>query len=153
MGRGDPTDVDREHLLQQVQAEADVAGDIDWDVSVDSTIVRAHQHAAGARTDPPPALASSRGAGPGEHRGETPWVEPRRPPAWRRWCWRRGPGPLARRLHHEAPPERGRPLRPPLSLIVTPGQRTDCTQFEHCLGRGQQILVLLEARTVIDMRH
>ncbi|MFE2383468.1 IS5 family transposase, partial [Streptomyces misionensis] len=38
-----------ERLLQQIQAEADAAGEIDWDVSVDSTIVRAHQHAAGAR--------------------------------------------------------------------------------------------------------
>ncbi|MFJ9952621.1 hypothetical protein [Kitasatospora sp. NPDC091207] len=54
------------------QAEAHAAGDIDWDVSVDSTIVRAHQHAACARTDPPSALAS-KGAGPGEHQGETPW--------------------------------------------------------------------------------
>ena len=44
-----------ERLLQQVQAAADAAGEIDWDISVDSTIVRAHQHAAGARTDPPPA--------------------------------------------------------------------------------------------------
>ncbi|WTH27389.1 IS5 family transposase [Kitasatospora purpeofusca] len=61
-----------ERLLQRVQAEADAAGDIDWDISVDSTIVRAHQHAAGARTDPPPALAS-KGAGPGEHQDETPW--------------------------------------------------------------------------------
>ncbi|GAA3117342.1 hypothetical protein GCM10010521_01320 [Streptomyces rameus] len=41
-----------ERLLQQVQAEADAVGDIDWDISVDSTIVRAHQHAASARTDP-----------------------------------------------------------------------------------------------------
>ncbi|MEV5089436.1 IS5 family transposase [Streptomyces griseoincarnatus] len=32
--------------LQQVQARADAAGDIDWLVQVDSTIVRAHQHAA-----------------------------------------------------------------------------------------------------------
>ncbi|WP_411093664.1 IS5 family transposase [Streptomyces sp. 049-1] len=32
--------------LQQVQAEADAAGDIDWLVQIDSTIVRAHQHAA-----------------------------------------------------------------------------------------------------------
>ncbi|QMU73097.1 IS5 family transposase [Streptacidiphilus sp. P02-A3a] len=61
-----------ERLLQQVQAEADAVGDIDWDVSVDSTIVRAHQHAAGARTDRPPALAS-KGAGPGEHQDQTPW--------------------------------------------------------------------------------
>ncbi|GJF32462.1 transposase [Kitasatospora sp. NE20-6] len=35
-------------MLQAVQAEKDAAGDIDWLVSVDSTVVRAHQHAAGA---------------------------------------------------------------------------------------------------------
>ncbi|WP_436995211.1 transposase [Streptomyces sp. enrichment culture] len=61
-----------ERLLQQVQAETDVAGEIDWDISVDSTIVRAHQHAAGARTEPPPAPASKGGAA-AEHQGETPW--------------------------------------------------------------------------------
>ncbi|MFJ5798661.1 transposase [Streptomyces decoyicus] len=61
-----------ERLLQQVQAAADATGEIDWDVSVDSTIVRAHQHAAGARTDPPPAPAS-KGAGQVEHQDETPW--------------------------------------------------------------------------------
>ncbi|MDH6554831.1 transposase [Streptomyces sp. SAI-041] len=32
--------------LQQIQAHADAAGDIDWLVQIDSTIVRAHQHAA-----------------------------------------------------------------------------------------------------------
>lgn len=31
---------------QQIQARADAAGDIDWLVQIDSTIVRAHQHAA-----------------------------------------------------------------------------------------------------------
>jgi len=36
-------------MLQTVQARADAGGSIDWLVSVDSTIVRAHQHAAGAR--------------------------------------------------------------------------------------------------------
>lgn len=60
-----------EHLLRQVQAAADAAGDIDWDIAVDSTIVRAHQHAAGARTDAPPA--PSKGAGQAEHQDETPW--------------------------------------------------------------------------------
>ncbi|KIQ64619.1 transposase [Kitasatospora griseola] len=45
-----------EMLLRRVQAGADAAGEIDWDVSVDSTIVRAHHHAAGARHAPPPAL-------------------------------------------------------------------------------------------------
>jgi hypothetical protein len=58
MGRGGLTDAEWEQLLQQVQAAADAAGEIDWDIPVDSTIVRAHQHAAGARTDPPPAAAS-----------------------------------------------------------------------------------------------
>lgn len=61
-----------ERLLQQVQAAADAAGEIDWDVSVDSTIMRAHQHADGAHTDPPPALVS-KGAEPTEHQGETAW--------------------------------------------------------------------------------
>lgn len=74
-----------ERLLQQVQAAADAAGEIDWDIAVDSTIVRAHQHAAGARTDPPPATVS-RGA-------TTPNIRPRRrgracSPAWWRWCRR-----------------------------------------------------------------
>ncbi|MFC7895369.1 IS5 family transposase [Streptomyces sp. NPDC057381] len=32
--------------LQQIQAHADAAGDIDWLVQIDSTIVRADQHAA-----------------------------------------------------------------------------------------------------------
>lgn len=61
-----------ERLLQQVQAAADATGEIDWDISVDSTVVRAHQHAAGARIDPPPPPAS-KGAEEGEHQPETPW--------------------------------------------------------------------------------
>ncbi|MFB6676199.1 hypothetical protein ACFCWG_28015 [Streptomyces sp. NPDC056390] len=36
-----------ERTLRAAQAKADAAGDIDWLVSVDSTVVRAHQHAAG----------------------------------------------------------------------------------------------------------
>ena len=36
-------------IVTALQALADAAGRITWDVSVDSTIVRAHQHAAGAR--------------------------------------------------------------------------------------------------------
>ncbi|MFF7505402.1 IS5 family transposase [Streptomyces lavendulae] len=55
--------------LQQIQAQADAAGDIDWLVQIDSTIVRAHQHAAATpkrgkhRTDEPDdhALGRSRG--------------------------------------------------------------------------------------------
>lgn len=36
-------------ILAGLQARADQAGLITWDVSVDTTIARAHQHAAGAR--------------------------------------------------------------------------------------------------------
>jgi len=36
-------------VLTGLQARADAAGLIVWEVSVDSTIARAHQHAAGAR--------------------------------------------------------------------------------------------------------
>ncbi len=51
-------------LLSRVQAAEDAAGNIDWEASVDSTVVRAHQHAAGARKAPPPA-APQKGAGRG----------------------------------------------------------------------------------------
>ena len=36
-------------MLTALQALADAAGSITWDVSVDPTSARAHQHAAGAR--------------------------------------------------------------------------------------------------------
>ena len=36
-------------VLTGLQARADAAGLITWDVSVDSAVARAHQHAAGAR--------------------------------------------------------------------------------------------------------
>ncbi len=45
-----------EMLLRRIQAEADAAGEIDWDASIDSTSVRAHHQAAGARHAPPPAI-------------------------------------------------------------------------------------------------
>ncbi|WP_455907993.1 IS5 family transposase [Streptomyces mirabilis] len=36
-------------VLEKLQVKADAAGHIEWEVSVDSTICRVHQHAAGAR--------------------------------------------------------------------------------------------------------
>jgi transposase len=61
-------------IMTGLQADADAAGLITWEVSVDSTIARAHQHAAGARRHPsqqqeppgglsiePDALGRSRG--------------------------------------------------------------------------------------------
>ncbi|MEV5880396.1 transposase [Streptomyces sp. NPDC052101] len=50
-----------EQLLQQVQAVSDAAGDIDWDVNVDSTSVRAHRWRwLSLRANGPTAPSSSR---------------------------------------------------------------------------------------------
>jgi transposase len=38
-----------QRILTALKAQADTRGLITWDVSVDSTVMRAHQHAAGAR--------------------------------------------------------------------------------------------------------
>jgi transposase len=38
-----------QQILTALQAQADAKGLITWQVSVDSTVARAHQHAAGAR--------------------------------------------------------------------------------------------------------
>ena len=46
-----------ERMLRAAQAHVDAAGDIGWPVSAGSTIVRAHQHAAGARKRGPAAPA------------------------------------------------------------------------------------------------
>lgn len=53
-------------MLQALQAQKDAAGDIQWLVSVDSTIVRAHQHAAGGK----------RGRSAGTKRVITPSADP-----------------------------------------------------------------------------
>jgi transposase len=41
-----------DRLLADAQTKSDAAGEVEWLVSVDSTIARAHQHAAGARRRP-----------------------------------------------------------------------------------------------------
>lgn len=38
-------------LLAELLADADAAGLVDWAVSIDSTIIRAHQHAANLARD------------------------------------------------------------------------------------------------------
>ena len=57
------TDGTWDRLLAAVQADAQAAGEIDWNVSVDSTIARAHQHSATARRD----TGREDRAGSGEH--------------------------------------------------------------------------------------
>jgi hypothetical protein len=56
-----------QQVVTVLRARADAAGLITWDISMDSTVVRAHQHAAGARRGRPDgepadhALGRSRG--------------------------------------------------------------------------------------------
>jgi transposase len=38
-----------QRLLAHAQTTSDAVGEVDWEVVVDATVVRAHQHAAGAR--------------------------------------------------------------------------------------------------------
>jgi transposase len=47
-------------ILKELQVKADAAGHLDWEVSVDSTICRAHQHAAGARKKGAPGAGRTR---------------------------------------------------------------------------------------------
>jgi transposase len=92
-----------------LQALADAAGHVTWDVSADSGTARAHQHAAGARKDgsaqkEPPGGAS--GPEPADH------------------ALGRSRGGLTCKFHLAA--EQG---QKPLAIIVTAGQRGDSPQF------------------------
>jgi transposase len=48
-----------ERILRHVQQHSDAAGEVVWEASVDSTVVRAHQHAAGARKGGRPTRRSA----------------------------------------------------------------------------------------------
>ena len=101
-------------ILAELQADADAAGRIDWTVSIDSTISRAHQHAAGARRDghlqkePPGGLQTE----PADH------------------GLGRSRGGLTSKTHLAC--EQG---RKPLAVVITAGQRGDSPQFIRVLRR------------------
>jgi transposase len=42
-----------DRILAHAQTRSDAVGDVVWEVSVDSSTARAHQHASGARRGPP----------------------------------------------------------------------------------------------------
>jgi transposase len=102
-------------ILAGLQGRADALGLITWDVSVDSTIARAHQHAAGARRRPDRQVEPPDGAGgvePADH------------------ALGRSRGGWTTKLHLAC--EQGRKV---LSAVVTGGQRGDSAQFTTVLGR------------------
>ncbi|MFJ2273933.1 IS5 family transposase [Streptomyces sp. NPDC087866] len=116
-------------LLSRIQAAEDAAGQIDWDVSVDSTAVRAHQHAAGARK----ALAVA--VPKGDRRGDEPGrsgFEETDGPVGRSGqigeCLGRSRGGFTTKIHLAAD---GRCR--PLALVLTPGHYGDGPQLERVL--------------------
>lgn len=49
-----------EQILQELRSGCDVGQGAQWAVAIDSTVVRAHQHAAGARRIPPADIPAER---------------------------------------------------------------------------------------------
>ncbi|MER6129251.1 IS5 family transposase [Streptomyces sp. NPDC001795] len=104
-----------ERILQAVQADADTEGRIDWSlVGVDSTVCRAHQHAAGARKKAP--RKPGKRARPAQHRPDE--------------ALGRSRGGLSTKIHLAG--DGG--LRP-LALLLTPGQWGDAPQLIPVLER------------------
>ncbi|WP_443076402.1 IS5 family transposase [Streptomyces sp. NBC_01725] len=94
-----------EKVFTALLAQADAEGDLDWVVAVDSTVVRAHQHAAGARQKGPR-------------------------PASRDHALGRSRGGLTTKIHLAAD-SRCRPL----AFAVTPGQAGDAPAFPQIMAR------------------
>lgn len=95
-------------LLTGLQARADAAGLITWEVNVDSTVCRAHQHAAGARRD--------------GHRQKEPPGGSRTEP--QDHALGRSRGGFTTKIHLAC--EQG---QRPLAVLVTAGQDGDSPQF------------------------
>lgn len=101
-------------IVTGLQAGADADGLIIWDVSVDSTINRAHQHAAGARRRPEAQKEPPAGVGdpePADH------------------ALGRSRGGLTTKLHLACEQD-----QKPMSVVVTGGQRGDSPQFTRVLA-------------------
>ncbi|MFB4274389.1 hypothetical protein ACBJ59_03770 [Nonomuraea sp. MTCD27] len=104
-----------QRVFTELQARADAKDLITWDLNVDSTLCRAHQHAAGARNrgtcrkkEPPGGVAVE----PDDH------------------GLGRSRGGLTTKPHLAV--EQG---QKPMSIVITAGQRGDSPQFEVVLGR------------------
>jgi len=98
-----------QRILSDLQAEAEQRGEIDWDLPfVDATIVRAHQHAGGARRD-----------------GATPEEVPARE------ALGRSQGGFSTKLHLRAEGH-GRPI----TVVLTGGERNEQIALAAVLDQG-----------------
>ncbi|WP_103506334.1 IS5 family transposase, partial [Streptomyces sp. FM008] len=104
-----------DRILHSVQADADLAGRIDWSmVGVDSTSCRAHQHAAGARKTRP--RVPKKRTTPRHHRPDEGLGRSR--------------GGLTCKIHLA-----GEGGCRPMALLLTPGQWGDAPQMIEVLDR------------------
>jgi transposase len=102
-----------QRIVTRLQARADAAGLITWDVSVDSAIAGVHQHAAGARADPdgqtePPGGVDEEPADHAVGRSRGGWTT---------------------KLHLAC--DQG---QKPLAMVLTAGQHGDSPQFTRVLA-------------------
>ncbi|MFF3782409.1 IS5 family transposase [Streptomyces sp. NPDC001933] len=104
----------RHRILSRLQVLADAKGMITWDLNVDSTVCRAHQHAAGARKW-------------GDLQKEPPGGVFTEPPDH---GLGRSRGGFTTKLHLAV--EQG---QKPMSIVITAGQRGDSPQFESVLEK------------------
>ncbi|MFJ5681052.1 IS5 family transposase [Streptomyces sp. NPDC093097] len=103
-----------QRIFVELQAQADAKELITWDLNIDSTVCRAHQHAAGARKKGTCRL--SRPAASPSNRNDHGLGRSR--------------GGLTTKLHLAV--EQG---QKPMSVVITAGQRGDSPQFEPVLKK------------------
>ncbi|MFD9484646.1 IS5 family transposase [Streptomyces sp. NPDC059991] len=103
-----------QRIFAELQAQADARELITWDLNIDSTVCRAHQHAAGARKRG--TCRRSRPAGSASSRNDHGLGRSR--------------GGLTTKLHLAV--EQG---QKPMSIVITAGQRGDSPQFEPVLKK------------------
>ncbi|WP_338498969.1 IS5 family transposase [Streptomyces sp. SJL17-4] len=103
-------------VLTRLQSLADAKGAITWDLSVDSTVCRAHQHAAGARKQADLQKEAPGGVftEPDDH------------------GLGRSRGGFTTKLHLAV--EQG---QKPMAIVITAGQRGDSPQFERMLEKAR----------------
>ncbi|MEU4348378.1 IS5 family transposase [Streptomyces sp. NPDC023838] len=103
-----------QRIFAELQAQADARELITWDLNIDSTVCRAHQHAAGARKRG--TCRRSRPAGSASSRNDHGLGRSR--------------GGLTTKLHLAV--EQG---QKPMSIVITAGQHGDSPQFEPVLKK------------------
>ncbi|WP_438948606.1 IS5 family transposase [Streptomyces atratus] len=103
-------------ILTKLQVKADADGHIEWEVSVDSTVCRAHQHAAGAR---------KKGLTIRDGRARTAWR-----PSRNDHGLGRSRGGLTTKIHLAVDASLH-----VLAAVITAGQRGDAPAFERVMDR------------------